>query len=54
MDSAAGHGREWAHTYSQLIERHLGRQLSALWQAQFRWWSEKAAERIARDPNWLA
>jgi putative metallohydrolase (TIGR04338 family) len=54
MDSALGHGPEWAQTYSQLIERHLGPELSALWRAQFQWWSEKAAEKIANDPNWLA
>lgn len=53
-DAALGHVREWAVAYSQLIERHLSPELSALWQAHFRWWWQKANEHIARDPNWLA
>jgi hypothetical protein len=54
MDSAFGHGQEWAQAYGQLIERHLGIEVSVAWQFQFQWWSEKAVEKIANDPNWLA
>ncbi len=54
LESALGHGREWADTYSELIQRHLGQDISLLWQAQFRWWWAKAKEKIAADPEWLA
>ena len=53
LEVLLGHGPEWAEAYSQLIERHLGAELSALWRAQFLWWTAKASARIAADPNWL-
>jgi hypothetical protein len=54
LDVAKGHGEEWAEAYMHLLSRHLCAGLSALWKVEFRWWSEKAEEKIAADPGWLA
>jgi hypothetical protein len=53
MAEAKAHRAEWATVYGTLLEQHLGRRTSAVWSVYFEWWTEKAGEKIQRDPNWL-
>lgn len=54
MDVHAGHGERWAETYRRLISKHLGETWALVWEVEFEWWTEKAAAKIATDPDWLA
>jgi hypothetical protein len=51
---AAGHGDLWAGTLERLITTYLGVVLGTLWRVEFDWWTGKAAEKIAKNPLWLA
>jgi hypothetical protein len=54
LDTTTGHDTGWAAAYEELIGRHLGVPVAALWRVEFDWWTDKAAEKIADDPDWLA
>lgn len=53
VNKTLGHGPAWANAYTELIEAALGPVVRALWSSEFDWWTEKAAEKVAADPNWL-
>jgi hypothetical protein len=49
-----GHDTRWAAVYERLIGRHLGVPVAVLWRVEFDWWNDKAVQKIADDPDWLA
>ncbi len=48
-----GHNGVWASRYADLIATYVDRFTASTWEFQWEWWTKKAAEHVAVDPQWM-